>query len=1150
MAGSWGEGIFSSVDGNNWVYKNSGLTNLYITDIKVTSGNIYFATTYGGGVFKSTDNGSTWTALNNGIDNLNLKCVLPYSNDTLFVGSYGSGIYRSINGGTSWQKANKGISYQDINCLARTKAGAVFAGTYGGGIFMTGDRGTNWRGFSGIASNYINSFGVFANGDVAACTNGRGVYFTDNEGKSWLELAYALDSRLEDQNVTCFIDIKTNNHTYVVGTKHRGVYTYKTVSDDFYEQSTNYKNMGSNVMAMTSQKILYMASPQKGIMRSTTNGVTWLAIDNPITKYNGFAMKIWSDNNSNLLFSGRRDGGLYMSSNFGNTWSDNKIVGRKVQDLIITNTGTILAEAVLNDTTYDGIMRSTNGGVSFTMFGTKDTINKFGKAFNGDLFALTVRTNGSGSTTTITARIKKSVNDGATWNESLFFRPFCPTCRSWLFGQANGDLFISLDVSPPKIFVSSNGGDNVVQKTFTTALTVRDMTMTPNGNLWMATNDGIWKSVNNGNNFTTIPMNFAMPKTKVIALGGALAFRSDNEVFVGMEADGIYRTLNGGTTFDTLNYNVTVADFNGSTQNKDGDIFLSTNSLYRNTNPASMGIVSLVSPADNTYAVNLSPSTTWTTAAKADLYEMQITQADDFNFVQYRYVLKDTNVTIFDTLQYNSTYYWRTRGKNFGSYSNWSNVRSFTTKLMPPVQSAPKDSACGVKIMSPLAWRRVSGADNYTYEISTSKSFTTIAATGGVINPMDTFAISGKLEPLTIYYWRVKASNTLTNESDWSAVKMFKTAVDFPKQKFPANKAIKQDVDITFRWDTVVEGTKYNIQIAKDSAMTEVLYGGAASGSDTHDFIDFEYNTKIWWRLQGGNECGLGEWSPSWSFNTSVQAPRKAYPDSSKINTEINPLFRWSAVKGATSYRLQVSEDANFTNLTYDSAGIANAEIDIKKQLKDFTNYYWRSSTKLGTNESDFNSVWTFRTWVDTVSLVSPIDKAENQAEQLILRWTKPSGVDTFHLQVATDFNFNNKFIDEDKITFNQKDYIFTAGTNYFWRVEGKEKAAGYRAWSPVWTFKIATNSVALDELKQSIKVMPNPIGNKLSIEFNMPTLAKVDVRLLDISGRELATIINEKQMEGTQRLDWNAEQLAAGTYYLQFLVDGEIFVKEIQKLK
>jgi len=32
--------------------------------------------------------------------------------------------------------------------------------------------------------------------------------------------------------------------------------------------------------------------------------------------------------------------------------------------------------------------------------------------------------------------------------------------------------------------------------------------------------------------------------------------------------------------------------------------------------------------------------------------------------------------------------------------------------------------------------------------------------------------------------------------------------------------------------------------------------------------------------------------------------------------------------------------------------------------------------------------------------------------------------------------------------------------------------------------------------------------------------------------------------------LDWNAEQLAAGTYYLQFLVDGEIFVKEIQKLK
>ncbi len=67
----------------------------------------------------------------------------------------------------------------------------------------------------------------------------------------------------------------------------------------------------------------------------------------------------------------------------------------------------------------------------------------------------------------------------------------------------------------------------------------------------------------------------------------------------------------------------------------------------------------------------------------------------------------------------------------------------------------------------------------------------------------------------------------------------------------------------------------------------------------------------------------------------------------------------------------------------------------------------------------------------------------------------------------------------------------------------------------------------------------PNPFNPSTTIQYQLPAAAKVTLKIYDILGREVATLVNEKQDAGYKEVKFNANRLASGMYIYRLSATG-----------
>ncbi|HEY6435169.1 MAG TPA: T9SS type A sorting domain-containing protein, partial [Ignavibacteriaceae bacterium] len=60
----------------------------------------------------------------------------------------------------------------------------------------------------------------------------------------------------------------------------------------------------------------------------------------------------------------------------------------------------------------------------------------------------------------------------------------------------------------------------------------------------------------------------------------------------------------------------------------------------------------------------------------------------------------------------------------------------------------------------------------------------------------------------------------------------------------------------------------------------------------------------------------------------------------------------------------------------------------------------------------------------------------------------------------------------------------------------------------------------------------PNPFNPTTTISFSIPSSTFTSLKIYDILGNELATLVNEVKPAGNYKVNFNAASLSSGTYF------------------
>lgn len=263
-AGTWGGKIYKSTNqGQTWIHVNNGMTVGFIWSLVVANDNLIFAATEQG-VFKY--NGSSWVLTSlAGIDVHSISIGTSGINKVMYAATWGSGVYVSSDLGDSWSAANNGFNGMlAMNSIVAVNAEKAFAASFGGGVFETTNGGLNWNKLN-VGYDFV--WSVAASGSALfAGTYGDGLYKSLNGGSNWSKV-----------------------------TSLNAPFIYSVVVD----------NSGK----------IYVASWTSGIAVSSDNGITWTSLG-----MGGFGVSAIVVNPvTNDLFVGTKEGQVYFSRSGGLT---------------------------------------------------------------------------------------------------------------------------------------------------------------------------------------------------------------------------------------------------------------------------------------------------------------------------------------------------------------------------------------------------------------------------------------------------------------------------------------------------------------------------------------------------------------------------------------------------------------------------------------------------------------------------------------------------------------------------------------------------------------------------------------------------------------------------------------------------------------
>jgi photosystem II stability/assembly factor-like uncharacterized protein len=78
----------------------------------------------------------------------------------------------------------------------------------------------------------------------------------------------------------------------------------------------------------------------------------------------------------------------------------------------------------------------------------------------------------------------------------------------------------------------------------------------------------------------------------------------------------------------------------------------------------------------------------------------------------------------------------------------------------------------------------------------------------------------------------------------------------------------------------------------------------------------------------------------------------------------------------------------------------------------------------------------------------------------------------------------------------------------------------------------------------------PNPFNLSTTINYSLPKTGHVALKVYDVLGKEVATLVNEKESSGNYYIQFNANKLASGIYFYRLIAGNLVMTKKLILMK
>lgn len=276
----------------------------------------------------------------------------------------------------------------------------------------------------------------------------------------------------------------------------------------------------------------------------------------------------------------------------------------------------------------------------------------------------------------------------------------------------------------------------------------------------------------------------------------------------------------------------------------------------------------------------------------------------------------------------------------------------------------------------------------------------------------------------------------------------------------------------------------------------------------------------------------------------------------------LTPQLTWSVIfPPVCTYRLQVSLTNNFATTLIDTSGLLYTNYTIpSSKLNYHTSYYWRVVATNQVGVGSWSSVRKFTTTYATPvapALVSPPNYSYISFYSPLLDWDSVANASSFRIRVSLDSTFASTIIDTSGIQvsyYTVMPGMLQNGQRYFWRVNASNTCVT-GPWSATWSFRTVITSTSGNQIEvpKSFKLYnnyPNPFNPITKIKFDLPVNDRVFLRIFDITGKEVTTLVDLEMKAGVYEFQWNAERFASGVYFYRIETAGFSDIKRMILIK